>query len=187
MSHRTQTELGIIRPSDVEPEQWANGLGATRVMAAQPAWRISIAEIEGRMPFSFFPGVDRVLVPLSAWGVALEIEDDHHWICAHSAVSFRGEDRVIGQTGLRRTTVVNVMTRRSRARLDCEIRRGPGMDAEDVDAFVVLGGQVSAGAGWLPQGTVILRAAEPRTVSSETGSVALLRWCHFSKSSANQP
>jgi environmental stress-induced protein Ves len=191
MSHLTRADRLIIRPSDIEPELWVNGRGATRVMAERTAWRISIAEIEGRMPFSFFPGMERVLVPLSAGGVGLEIEDERSWILAHSAVSFRGEDRVIGQAGRERTTVVNVMTRRSIARLDCEIRRGTdtgaenvegveavhaGLDIEGVDAFVVLDGHVSVGAGWLPQGTVILPEGKPCTVSMEAGTVALLRW-----------
>jgi environmental stress-induced protein Ves len=177
MYSRIRVAPGIVRPAEVVPEPWANGLGVTRVLVSQPRVRISIAEIEGRMPFSPLPGVDRTLIPLNAWGVALEIGGARHRVRAHEPVRFRGEDEVFAETGLRRTTVVNVMTPRESSVADCEIRRGTDAPIGGVDAIIVLGGQVSlpSGDGWLSPGTVVLPDGREGVVSSEAGIVALVR------------
>jgi environmental stress-induced protein Ves len=175
MRYRTRADLQIVRPGDVDPEPWANGLGVTRVLAARPAWRISLAEIEGRMPFSSFPGADRVLIPLDPAGVTLEVAGVEMRVPPHSGVAFRGEDRVVAATEGRRVSVVNLMSRRSSGRMRCEIRRATGPIDAEVDALVVLGGRVSAGADPLPRGTVVTAEATSRVVVGAGGVIALLR------------
>jgi len=175
MSHRTRADLRIVRPGDVESQPWANGLGVTRVLAARPAWRISLAEIEGRMPFSSFLGADRVLIPLGPVGVTLEIAGEERSVPPHSGIAFRGEDHVVAETAGHRVSVINLMARRSSGRMRWEIRRATGPIDADADALVVLGGAVSVGAESLPQGTVVTAEAMSRVVVGTGGVFALLR------------
>lgn len=175
MTHRTRADLGIIRPSDVSPTPWANGLGVTRVLAARPAWRISLAEIEGRMPFSSFLGADRVLIPLSASGVTLEIDGGAHGVPQHAGFAFRGEDSVVAETGGRRISVVNVMSRRSSGRMIWSIRRVAGAIPDDADATVLLDGHFRRGRSALPAGTVLGPAAVADVLSPAGGMLVQLR------------
>lgn len=174
MLHRTRADLEIVRPADIEPEPWANGLGVTRVLAARPAWRISLAEIEGRMPFSPFLGADRVLIPLTAAGVTLEIDGVERPVPVHTGQAFRGEDHVVADTSGDRATVVNFMTRRSTGRMRWEIRRVEGRIDADADALVVLGGEVRRRSEALPPGTVV-RSLETVDLVASDAAIALLR------------
>ncbi|WP_102194729.1 HutD family protein [Microbacterium aurantiacum] len=175
MLRPARTDDDIIRPDAIEPEPWANGLGVTRVMAARSSWRISLAEIQGRMPFSSFLGADRVLIPLSPEGVTLEIDGELRAIPCHTGREFRGEDRVVADTGGGRVMVVNFMSRRSSGRMRWEIHRGSGLTGTGTEAVVVLGGQVCVAAERLPPGTVILSTATSRVAGGRDGVVALLR------------
>lgn len=172
----TREESGIIRPSDVEAEPWVNGLGVTRVLASSAAWRLSIAEIEGSTPFSSFDGMDRMLVPLSSSGLVLDIDSVRHRLRDGEPMHFRGEDRVTGDAGRRRATVVNVMTRRSEARLHCSVLRGVETLPAEVDAAVVLGGAVPFEDGVLPAGTALLPGAARSALSMSRASLLVLRW-----------
>lgn len=174
MLHRTRADLEIVRPTDVEPEPWANGLGVTRVLAARPAWRISLAEIEGRMPFSPFLGADRVLIPLSPGGVTLEIDGAERSVPMHTGLAFRGEDHVVADTAGDRATVVNFMTRRSTGRMRWEIRRADGRIDADADALVVLGGEVRGRSEALPAGSVV-RSLDTVDLVASDAAIALLR------------
>lgn len=174
MLHRTRADLEIVRPDDVEPEPWANGLGVTRVLAARAAWRISLAEIEGRMPFSPFLGADRLLIPLNPAGVTLEIDGAKRPVQMHTGLVFRGEDHVVADTAGDRATVVNFMTRRSTGRMRWEIRRVEGRIDADVDALVVLGGEVRRRSEVLPPGSVVRSLGTGDLVASDA-AIALLR------------
>lgn len=174
MLHRTRADLEIVRPADVEPEPWANGLGVTRVLAARPAWRISLAEIEGRMPFSPFLGADRVLIPLSPEGVTIEIDGAVRHVAPHTGVAFRGEDHVVAETVGTRASVINIMTRRSSGRLGWHIRTISDALREDADAMIVLDGEVTVGRETLTSGAVSGVTSDVRATSSG-GRVVLLR------------
>ena len=175
MSHGTRVKSLIVRPTDVAPQAWASGLGVTRVLAARPGWRISLAEIEGRMPFSPFLGADRLLIPLSPAGVALEINGRVSRVPQHSAITFRGEDQVFADTGSGRVTVVNLMARRSSGRMQWAIRRVSGAIAETADAIVVLAGRVEVRGEVAPPGAVIRPDARSIAVSSPDASIAIMR------------
>ncbi len=176
MLHPARTDDDdIIRPDAIEPEPWANGLGVTRVMAAGSSWRISIAEIEGRMPFSSFLGADRVLIPLSPEGVTLEIDGALRVVPCRTGREFRGEDRVVADTCGGHATVVNLMSRRSSGQLRWEIHHGSDGTEIAADALVVLGGEVRVAAETLPPGTVVLSAVTSRVSVGGGGVVALMR------------
>lgn len=172
---RIRADLGVVRPSDVDPEPWANGLGVTRVLAARPAWRISLAEIKGRMPFSPFLGADRVLIPLSPSGVTLSIDGIERGVERHEGAAFRGEEHVVAETGGEAISVVNLMTRRSSGRIDWQIRRGAGPLPVDVEAIVVLDGRVDVSDEILPPGAVVMPGAAVRARAGEDAVVVLLR------------
>lgn len=176
MKNSARVDLEIVRPSDVQAEPWANGLGVTRVLATRPAWRISVAEIEGTTPFSSFPGTDRVLIPLSASGVGLDIGSTRHRVRAGEPIAFAGEDAVVGVAGMRRTTVVNIMTVRSVARASIEVVRAAEVEVTGADAVLVLGGVVAASGVALPPGTLVLPGTAPWSVSAGRGAIAVLRW-----------
>jgi hypothetical protein len=68
--------MKLLRVSDVAPQPWKNGGGATRELLAWPTpqdwWlRISVADIERDGPFSAYPGVDRWFGVLEGEGVRL--------------------------------------------------------------------------------------------------------------------
>lgn len=159
MTHRTGADFGIVRPSDVVPAPWANGLGVTRVLVARHEWRVSLAEIEGRMPFSSFPGADRVLIPVGTDAVTLTINERRHTAAPHTGVAFRGEDTVVAETGDTRISVVNLMWRRSTGRMSWGVQRLDGTVPTDPDAVIVLDGEVLRGDETLPAGTAISRKA----------------------------
>lgn len=160
--------IRVIRPADIAAQPWANGLGATQIMETCAAWRISIAEITGRMPFSAFPGMERTLIPLSPGGITLEIAGEPRIVRPKCAAQFRGEDEVVGDSGSHPATVVNVMVQRSLTNLSCEILRAGTLDLAGIAAVVVLGGDVSLGDDLLAPGTVII----PSPVAAGTAETA---------------
>jgi environmental stress-induced protein Ves len=69
---------GRIRPRDITPVPWANGLGTTRVLVAEgtamPLWRISLAEVTRPCAFSHLAGIDRVSNKVAGPAAALTVE-----------------------------------------------------------------------------------------------------------------
>lgn len=68
----------IIHLSDVAATPWRNGGGLTHEMVAWPSlavwdWRISVAQVAGDGPFSFFEGVTRWFSVLQGAGVDLTV------------------------------------------------------------------------------------------------------------------
>jgi len=77
--------LTLIRAHDLRWSLWKNGGGRTQELAVWPAgaslatprldWRLARAECARPGPFSFFPGYDRLLMPLSG-DLALRLDPD---------------------------------------------------------------------------------------------------------------
>lgn len=68
--------IKLLRFSDYEKKLWKNGRGTTVEIALCPAggefdWRLSMADLNESGPFSFFPGMERILVLLE--GAAIKI------------------------------------------------------------------------------------------------------------------
>ncbi len=149
----------LVVPEDVVAQPWRNGLGTRRVLLSTPEWRISLAEIEGRSAFSAFPGTDRLLVPLTAPGVMLQISGEQHDVAALSPIEFRGEDAVRADAREHRIQVINVMTTRSVAARSHVIGTGALAPSTSPDAVVILDGSVHLGPRVLTGGTLLLPAA----------------------------
>ncbi|WP_173007945.1 HutD family protein [Mycolicibacterium sp. P1-18] len=70
------TRTVLVRRSDRQRIPWANGAGATEVVATgegrPSAWRVSVADLSpARTTFSAFPGLDRVFTVVGDSGVTL--------------------------------------------------------------------------------------------------------------------
>jgi environmental stress-induced protein Ves len=113
----------ILRAADRAAVPWKNGGGLTREVAVCPRgstledfeWRVSLAEIHRRGPFSAFPGVDRQMAVL-AGRLTLAIDEAETLTLSPDSppLGFRGEARVVAEPLGRPVTDLNVMTRRGR-------------------------------------------------------------------------
>jgi environmental stress-induced protein Ves len=132
--------MRVVRPSDWVAMPWRNGVGVTHEIArdADPfTWRVSVAEIRARGPFSSFPGIDRWLGLLDGERISLSIASSTDR--APTAVTldpasppfpFRGEDSVHGTPLGGPTRDLNVMV--ARARWRASVRRVDVVDPAPV-------------------------------------------------------
>jgi environmental stress-induced protein Ves len=72
--------MRIIRSSEFVEGRWRNGMGVSWDIASWPpdaddfGWRLAIARIDGDVPFSHYPEVDRVFTLIEGQGLDLEFE-----------------------------------------------------------------------------------------------------------------
>ncbi len=73
--------LKIIRSSDLVEGRWRNGQGVSWEIAsfkeegaADFSWRFAKARIDNDVPFSIYPGMDRIFMMISGEGMDLEFE-----------------------------------------------------------------------------------------------------------------
>lgn len=132
--------MRVLDPACVPPVPWANGAGLTRPLVAEAHWRLSVADLTRDAPFSVFPDVERLFLPLGA--VTLDIDGTRVDLEAHEPVRFGGESRVSARLRVP-TRVLNVFTRRGRLRSHVVLRpRGTDL-APDTAAAVDLGDVVA--------------------------------------------
>ena len=166
--------LDVVTPKDARSESWANGLGVTRVLVKTLAWRLSIAELRGRMPFSVLPGTDRILIPLSREIVTIAIDGVEHRVSRGEGIRFAGESRVIASVDRNGVSVVNLMVKRSLAAATCDIRtyheRAPVSPSATLT--VLLSGAATMDGLPLPPGSALLPADRPRSILCTTSSLA---------------
>lgn len=115
----------VIPAVEYRRSRWANGAGWTREIHAEPAgecwdWRMSIAEVGTRAPFSRFPGVDREIVLLAGEGMRLEFEDGEvaRLEPPFGRHRFAGERELVGDPVGGPTQDFNLMWRRERIAAD---------------------------------------------------------------------
>ncbi|WP_243073931.1 HutD family protein [Microbacterium sp. SS28] len=169
--------LDVVTPADAAPESWANGLGVTRVLAKRLAWRLSIAELRGRMPFSRLEGVERVLIPLSASPLTLTVDGVEHRVERERGIRFPGEARVVASADRGGVSVVNVMVKRGLAvpayRID--VRRGAVPIDPNTTLTVLLAGAATVDDLPLPPGSALLQSTRPRRILCESALIARFR------------
>lgn len=72
--------MQIIRHGEFREGRWRNGLGVSWDIASHPpgteefGWRFAIARIDTDVPFSCYPGVDRIFTLFEGEGLDLEFE-----------------------------------------------------------------------------------------------------------------
>ena len=86
--------MTLIRYAEQPDIPWANGLGSTRLMWADPAGerRISIAKLEGPAAFSALPGIARALAVLDPIHLTLRISGREIRLRQHDSVHFAGDE-----------------------------------------------------------------------------------------------
>ncbi|MEO8798312.1 MAG: HutD family protein, partial [Polyangiaceae bacterium] len=119
-------------------QPWKNGRGVThevwRWIAPEREHpddsvfdlRVSVAEIDGPQPFSLFPGIDRVLIPLEDNALALQIGGVMRPMTKHHVFRFEGEATAATE-GEGRASDLNVMWPRAReARVELGTKESSG-------------------------------------------------------------
>lgn len=72
--------MQIIRHLDLREGRWRNGMGVSWDIASGGPeaedfhWRFAIARIEADVPFSIYPGVDRIFTLIAGEGLELDFE-----------------------------------------------------------------------------------------------------------------
>ena len=177
----------VFRAADRVAVPWLNGGGVTTEVAARPTWgdpaafdwRLSIATIAGDNPFSRYPGVDRLLMPISPQGLDLLDAGTPLHLGQFDVHAFPGERDMVSFGVTDPTLDLNLMTRRDRCTGslrsvdvagDWTVRAAEG---EDV-ALVVLEGSVSLGERRLGALDAVLLAGGHAAVRG-TARVAVAR------------
>jgi environmental stress-induced protein Ves len=181
----------VLRASDRVGVPWRNGSGMTTVVAAssdpddrgaaaEPHWRVSIATISEAADFSVFPGVDRVLMPLSPAGLALAIAGRIRPLAQYETVSFAGEEEVasvdVSSTGLD----LNLMTRRGEGDGSLGLSHLDGAQSfsaadGETTLVIVLEGEVSGAGGPLLNHDAVLLPSGAAVELIGHGALAVVR------------
>ena len=112
----------VLAAADRVAMPWLNGDGVTSEVVARPVggdpaafdWRLSVATITGDNPFSGYPGVDRLLMPLSVQGLDLLDGGAPVHVRQYDVHRFAGENEVASFGVWAPTLCLNLMTRRAR-------------------------------------------------------------------------
>jgi len=124
--------MRLLAPDSSRRVPWKNGLGSTLEVATDAAvpggdwtWRLSIADVPSRAPFSAFPGIDRFIACLKGPGLFLEHRGARRSVPQEGvALPFPGEDAVTGEPAGPGVRDVNLMLRRDRWRGRMTLVRG---------------------------------------------------------------
>ncbi|WGL51675.1 HutD family protein [Nocardioides sp. BP30] len=132
-----------LDPSGVVPVPWPNGAGTTRELAmdrgpdGEVRWRVSVADLTHSAPFSLFPGLDRLFVPMGA--VRLVVDGTAVDLLPGEQHRFAGEAAVEVVLAMP-TRALNVMTHRDLGRSPRVVLRPARSAAPDTpDLHVLLG------------------------------------------------
>lgn len=133
---------------------WKNGLGTTLEIATDAAvpggpwsWRLSLADVPSRAPFSMFPGIDRHLAVLDGAGMTIERVEQRAVEAAHTPIAipregrafeFAGEESCIGEPIGPDVRDANLMLDRRRWRGSLEILRTASEYSVATDADLTL-------------------------------------------------
>lgn len=178
----------MLRAAERAAVPWLNGGGLTAEVLRRPAaadtggfgWRLSIATVDGDGVFSRYPGVDRVLLPLSAGGLDLRDGERLVHLARFEAYRFAGEGTVSSANVTQPTLDLNLMTRRGSwagTLESLEVRKDwtAATGRHDELAFVVLEGSLRVGGHVLTAQDAVLVEAGGRVSAHGTARVALAR------------
>ena len=148
--------MRLLPASARTAQPWRNGAGSTLEVAHSGGpdfdWRISIATVEGASEFSAYPGVDRVLLPLTPGGLGLVVNGRRVHLDRWQQLAFAGELPVSSIAGAGATDDLNLMTRRSRCSGSVSVGEAPGIlraAEEETLVLVVLDGSLEHDGGAL--------------------------------------
>jgi environmental stress-induced protein Ves len=132
------------------------------VLANGPGWRISLAQIAGDVPFSRYPGVDRVLLPVGDEPLTLLVDGERRLLRPGTHTAFAGEAAVRTEGVTRPARALNVMAERGArtCRIEAADAAGPAAEGEEV-LLAVLAGEARLGAAVLPAGALVRNPEQP--------------------------
>lgn len=172
--------MKLLSPAGSRRVPWKNGLASTLEVATDAAvpggdwtWRLSIADVPARAPFSTFPGIDRFIACLEGPGLSLERGGGVQAVPTEgAALPFPGEEIVIGEPLGPGVRDANLMLRRDRWRGRMTLVRG-GKIVLEAPLIVVHAAEGSAALrAETPEGRVTL---EPGHTLIAGGRVDLAR------------
>jgi environmental stress-induced protein Ves len=142
----------ILRARDRTRTPWRNGAGFATDVVAEPRnasvgdfdWRISIATVDEDADFSSYPGIDRLLMPLSPGGLDLEIDGTVRHTAQFEVQAFAGESLVRSVNVASTSLDLNLMLRRGRVAGTLTIHRVEGELVVEAGAVaLVIAGSVA--------------------------------------------
>lgn len=129
----------VLGPTDFVDMPWKNGGGVTRELyrLASPEggdgfdFRISMAKVGQSGPFSFYPGIDRVLMLVEGGGFKLSFVDRDAVLLTRpfEPVHFTGEQAIDCELLAAECLDFNVMTNRAWGRTEVQVHRLPAQQA----------------------------------------------------------
>lgn len=126
----------------ITPRPWKNGRGITRNLFADSevdfTWKVSIAEITGRQPYSSYTGIRRCQVALGPGGVDLHINGNLTTLPVEGVTVFEGEDEVVAEPESEGFLDLNVMTRRDAWTAEVAVSDDPRVSATAEEVVILV-------------------------------------------------
>lgn len=163
--------MQIIRWRDLTQQPWKNGGGTTREVWAEKGsgngfdWRVSVAEVSAPGAFSLFPGYDRIIMPLSDWGMQLILDGNpYQELQPLRPFVFPGELAISAELPHGPVTDFNFIVRREFAHgrlevLQCDDLESPALPQYTRLVFVLSGTFTTAGFALGVRDSLLLPAA----------------------------
>lgn len=146
------------------------------MLANGPGWRISLARIAGDVPFSRYPGVDRVLLPVGDEPLTLLVDGERRLLRPGTHTAFPGEAAVRTEGVTRPARALNVMLERGArtCRIEAADAAGPLREGGEV-LLAVLAGEARLGAAVLPAGALVRNPEPPGVRPVGSARLAVIR------------
>ena len=171
--------LRLIRQTEMPEGPWRNGMGVSWEIAlhkepgaADFSWRFAKARIDRDVPFSIYPGMDRVFMQISGNGLDLEFEGGHKIEVHHSNVPHTFPCDVPLNCKLLDGPCfdLNLFTARGKYQAEASVLKLNGMESIDLSGveavfFALEGSVVLSGQG----GAVHLQTGDAAVATFEQG------------------
>ncbi|MCA3572803.1 MAG: HutD family protein [Aestuariivirga sp.] len=176
--------MKIIRKEEYREGRWRNGMGVSWDIAADVAsgddfgWRFALARIDADVPFSAYPGVDRVFTLIEGGGLALDLEGGPTLVVdrLHVPHPFPGDVAVRCRLRAGPCRALNLFTRRDSWSATADVLSSGAEIAHDGPILLfALSGAADVNGAALGQGDAAVVADFARTSTEGFLFVARLR------------
>ena len=176
--------MRIIRKEEYREGRWRNGMGVSWDIAADVAsgddfgWRFALARIDADVPFSAYPGVDRVFTLIEGGGLDLDLDGGPTLVVdrLHVPHPFPGDVAVRCRLRAGPCRALNLFTRRDSWSATAEVLSSGAEIAHDGPILLfALSGAADVNGAALGQGDAAVAADFARTDTEGFLFVARLR------------